>query len=99
MFLSRISTPWRIAASGLAAALALSLLVAVTPEGRAVAAGFLAQFRSQQLTAIEVTPQSQSEIFKTLTKSLCQLSTNSISCISAERTITASGWPISEDTS
>jgi hypothetical protein len=66
MFLSRISTPWRIAASGLAAALALSLLVAVTPEGRAVAAGFLAQFRSQQVTAIEVTPQSQSEIFKTL---------------------------------
>ena len=66
MFLTRISTPWRIAASGLAAAVALSILVSVTPEGRALAAGFLAQFRSQQVTAIEVTPQSQAEIMRTL---------------------------------
>lgn len=66
MFLTRISTPWRIAASGLAAAVALSILVSVTPEGRALAAGFLAQFRSQQVTAIEVTPQSQTEIMRTL---------------------------------
>ena len=53
MFLSRISTPWRIAASAVAAAVALSILVSVTPEGRALAAGFLAQFRSQQVTATE----------------------------------------------
>jgi hypothetical protein len=66
MFLTRISTPWRIAASGLAAALVLSLLVAVTPEGRALASGFLAQFRSEQITAIEVTPQTQSAIMTTL---------------------------------
>jgi hypothetical protein len=66
MILARISTPWRIAASGLAAALVLSLLVTVTPEGRALAAGFLAQFRSEQVTAIEVTPQTQAEIMSTL---------------------------------
>ncbi len=66
MFLTRISTPWRIAASGLAAAVALSILVSVTPEGRALASGFLAQFRSQQVTAIEVSPQSQTEIMRTL---------------------------------
>jgi hypothetical protein len=66
MFLTRISTPWRVAASGLAAALALAVLISITPEGRALAAGFLAQFRSQQVTAIEITPQTQGEIFKTL---------------------------------
>jgi hypothetical protein len=66
MFLTRISTPWRIAASGLAAAVALSILVSVTPEGRALASGFLAQFRSEQVTAIEVSPQSQTEIMRTL---------------------------------
>jgi hypothetical protein len=41
-------------------------VVAVTPEGQATAAAFLAQFRSQQVTAVELTPQSQSEIFRTL---------------------------------
>jgi hypothetical protein len=66
MFLTRISTPWRVAASGLAAALALAVLISVTPEGRALAAGFLAQFRSQQVTAVEITPQTQSEIVNTL---------------------------------
>src|SRR5438132_5806495 len=48
MFVARISTPWRITASGLAAALVLSLVIAFTPEGGAAAASFLAQFRSQQ---------------------------------------------------
>jgi hypothetical protein len=67
MFLTRISIPWRIAASGLAAALVLSVLVSVTPEGRARAAGFLAQFRSQQVTAVELTPQTQAEIMRTVT--------------------------------
>ena len=51
MFLTRISTPWRVAVGGLAAAVALSLLVAFTPEGSAAAASFLAQFRSQQVAA------------------------------------------------
>ena len=66
MSLTRISTPWRVAASGLAAALALSLLVTFVPAAQTAAAAFLAQFRSQQVTAIEVTPQSQAEISRTL---------------------------------
>jgi hypothetical protein len=66
MFLTRISTPWRIAASGLAAAVALSLVVAFTPEAQSVAAAFLAQFRPQQVAAIEITPQTQGEISRTL---------------------------------
>src|SRR5262245_1294298 len=65
-FSERISTPWRVAASGLAAAIVLSLGVAFTPEGRAAAAGFLAQFRSQQVAAINISPQSQAEIMGTL---------------------------------
>jgi hypothetical protein len=65
-FVSRLSTPWRVAASGLAAALVLSLVVAVTPDGKAVAASFLAQFRSQGVTAVEITPQTQGEIVRTL---------------------------------
>jgi hypothetical protein len=63
---TRISTPWRVAAGGLVAALVLTAVVAFTPEGGAAAAGFLAQFRSQQVTAIEVTPQSQADIMKSL---------------------------------
>jgi hypothetical protein len=66
MFFTRISTPWQLAAGGLAAALALSLLVAFTPEGSAAAASFLAQFRSQQIAAIEISPQSQTDIIRTL---------------------------------
>jgi hypothetical protein len=60
------STPWRVAASGLAAAVALALLVAFTPQGGSVAAAFLAQFRSQQVAAVGVTPQSQADIVRTL---------------------------------
>src|SRR5207237_7836714 len=66
MVFRRISTPWRIAGSGLAAAVALSLLVAFTPQGQTVASAFLAQFRPQQIAAVEITPQSQAEIVKTL---------------------------------
>lgn len=66
MLLSRFSTPWRVAASGLAAAVALSFVVAFTPQGNAASASFLSQFRSQQVTAVEVSPQSQAEITKTL---------------------------------
>jgi hypothetical protein len=73
-FYSRFSTPWRVAGGGLAAALALALVVAFTPEGSAAAAGFLAQFRSQQVQAIEVTPQSQADIMRSL-KALGSLGT------------------------
>jgi hypothetical protein len=66
MFIRRISNPWRVAVGGLAAAVALSLLVAFTPEGSAAAASFLAQFRSQQVAAVEISPQTQADIVKTL---------------------------------
>jgi hypothetical protein len=66
-WLSRIPTGWRIAASGLAAALTLSILVGFTDGGRAAAAAFLSQFRSQQVAAVAVSPQSQAEIMRTLT--------------------------------
>jgi hypothetical protein len=65
--LGRITTPWRIAASGLAAAVALTLIVALTPGGGAAAASFLAQFRSQQVAPVEISPQSQGQIVRTLT--------------------------------
>jgi anti-sigma factor RsiW len=61
-----LSTGWRVAASGLAAAIVLSVGLAVSPDGRALASQFLAQFRSQQVTPITVTPQSQAEIQRTL---------------------------------
>lgn len=50
---------WRLAASGLAAALALTLLVG-TEDGRAIAAQFLAQFRSERFTVVTV-PTGMSE--------------------------------------
>jgi hypothetical protein len=46
---------WRLTLGGLAAALALSLVLA-TPEGRVAAAAFLAQFRSQRLTIVTFDP-------------------------------------------
>jgi hypothetical protein len=64
--LARFSTPWRVASGGVAAALALTLLVAFTPQGSSAAAAFLAQFRSQQVSAIEVTPQSQADIMRSM---------------------------------
>jgi hypothetical protein len=63
---ARLTTPWRIAASGIAAALALSAVVAFTPQGQTAAAAFLSQFRSRQVVAIEITSQSQADISKTL---------------------------------
>jgi hypothetical protein len=74
VFFSRFSTPWRVAAGGLAAAVALTLVVAFTPEGNSAAAAFLAQFRSQQVQAIEITPQSQGDIVKAI-NSLSNLGT------------------------
>ena len=64
--LGRVSTGWRIAGSGLVAAVALTFVVAFTPGGGSAAASFLAQFRSQQVTPIEITPQSQGQIVKAL---------------------------------
>jgi hypothetical protein len=66
MILTRLTTPWRVAAGGIAAALAIALLVAFTPEGSSVAAAFLSQFRSQQVAAIEITPQTQADIARTM---------------------------------
>jgi hypothetical protein len=63
-----ITGGWRLAASGIAAAVVLSVGLAVSPDGRALASQFLAQFRSQQVTPIAVTPQSQAEIQRTLTQ-------------------------------
>src|SRR2546421_24263 len=41
-------------------------LVAFTPGGQAAAAGFLAQFRSQSVAAVEISPQSQTDIMRTM---------------------------------
>jgi hypothetical protein len=49
--LGSIGRRWRIAAGGIAAALALAILVA-TPEGQAAAAAVLSQFRSQRLAVV-----------------------------------------------
>ena len=58
--------PWRVASGGVAAALVLSVVVAFTPQGSSAAASFLAQFRSQQVSAIEITPQSQADILRSM---------------------------------
>jgi hypothetical protein len=57
--------PWRLVAAGVAAAVAVAA-VAFTPQGQALASQFLAQFRSEQVAAIEVSPQSQQAIQRTL---------------------------------
>ncbi len=56
---------WRIAGAAVAALLVVGV-VAFTPGGHTAAAAFLAQFRSQQLTVIEVSPRSQQDIQRTL---------------------------------
>lgn len=48
-----ILTRWRLATAGLAAALALTFFLG-TPAGQSAAAQFLAQFRSQQFTAVPI---------------------------------------------
>jgi hypothetical protein len=73
-FLASVSTPWRVAAGGVAAAFALTLLVAFTPQGGSAAGAFLAQFRSQQVSAIEITSQSQADIVRSM-KALSNLGT------------------------
>jgi hypothetical protein len=62
-----MSTPWRVAGGAVAAAVVLACVVAFTPEGNSAAAAFLAQFRSQQVSVVEVTPESQADIMRALT--------------------------------
>jgi hypothetical protein len=69
-----ILTPLRVAGGGIAAAFVLACVIAFTPQGGSAAAAFLAQFRSQQVTAVEITPQSQGEIVRSL-QSLANLGT------------------------
>jgi hypothetical protein len=64
--LPRVPTSWRVAGGAIAAAVALSVIIAFTPQGSSTAAAFLAQFRSQQVSAIAVTPQSQADILKSV---------------------------------
>ncbi len=61
----RLFRRWRLAAGSAAAAVAV-FAVALTPQGQALASQFLGQFRSQQLTVVEVSPQSQQAIQRTL---------------------------------
>ena len=49
------SARWRLAASGLAAAAALTF-VAATPQGQAAAAQFLSQFRSERFAVVTIDP-------------------------------------------
>jgi hypothetical protein len=58
---ARLGTRARGVAAGLAAALMLTALL-VTPGGRAAAAGFLAQFRSQRFQAISLDPAQSSQV-------------------------------------
>ncbi|MBV9578008.1 MAG: hypothetical protein JO057_05400 [Chloroflexi bacterium] len=62
----QLPTRWRAAGAAIAAALILTVVVAFTPQGSSAAASFLAQFRSQQVSAIEVTPQSQADILRSM---------------------------------
>jgi hypothetical protein len=64
LLVARLSTPWRVAASGVAAALVVSVAMIFSTDVQTAAAGLLSQFRPQQITAIEVTPQSQTEIMR-----------------------------------
>ncbi len=61
----RLFRRWRLAAGSAAAALAV-FAVALTPQGQALASQVLGQFRSQQLTVVEVSPQSQQAIQRAL---------------------------------
>ncbi len=54
-WLAATARRWRVATGGLAAGLALTLLVG-TPTGQTAAAAFLAQFRSQRFAVVTVDP-------------------------------------------
>jgi hypothetical protein len=59
--LARLGTRTRAVAAGMVAALVLAGLL-VTPGGRAAAAGFLAQFRSQRFEVISLDPAQSSQV-------------------------------------
>lgn len=59
--------PWRVAISGLAAALVLMLL-AGTPQGRGAAAQFLAQFRSERFAAVSLSTTQIANIEQTMSE-------------------------------
>jgi hypothetical protein len=94
--LARFSTPWRVASGGIAAALALSLIVAFTPQGNSAAAAFLAQFRSQQVTAISITPQSQADILRSIS-SLRNLGTVQVPGVASSASPQAAAKQISSE--
>ena len=58
MILAQTVNRWRIALSGLAAALMLTVLIG-TPQGRTATAQFLAQFRSQRFAVVTIDDPSQ----------------------------------------
>lgn len=57
---------WRVAVSGVAAAVVLSLAVAFTPGGQSAASAFLSQFRTQTVAPIAVSARSQAELIRTM---------------------------------
>jgi hypothetical protein len=59
--LARLGTRTRAVAAGLVAALVLTALL-VTPGGRAAAAGFLAQFRSQRFQVVSLDPAQSNQV-------------------------------------
>lgn len=65
MTLALPSQRWRVAMSGLAAALVLLLFVG-TPQGRGVAAQFLAQFRGERLAAVSLSTDQIANIEQTM---------------------------------
>jgi hypothetical protein len=73
-FIRRLSTPLRIAAGAVAAALVLAAVVAFTPQGSLAASQFLAQFRSQSVSAVDITPESQADLMRSM-KALSNLGT------------------------
>jgi hypothetical protein len=56
MSLARIAYRRRVALGGLAALVALTLVLGFTPRGQALAAQFLAQFRAERLAVVTVDP-------------------------------------------
>lgn len=60
MSLSKRLSRWRVAAGGLAAALAVAFAFA-TPTGQTAAAQFLAQFRAQRLTVVTIDPRQMDD--------------------------------------
>jgi hypothetical protein len=67
MPLSQTFRRWRLAAAGLAAALALTFFVG-TPAGRVAASQFLSQFRGERLAVVVIDPQQAKQGYADLAK-------------------------------